>query len=426
MSDTSTQHADTDSPRVLVVGLEDFSLRAGGLNRYAEDLVVALRDSGARAYLLVVGARSKLPSPDRLVVSATRILPLRLFRLWRAAQRVADDVDVVDVHFALHGLLLVHAGRLRRKPVVVHFHGPWAAESAAQGQNRFAVAAKRRVERNVYRKAAKIVVLSRAFKKLLVDEYGIPPWKIEVIPPGVDLERFSPGDRRNARCTLGLGDEHVVVTVRRLVPRMGHDVLLEAWSELVHRYEPGTMRLLVVGEGPLREELERKADRLGLGESVRFLGTVGPDRIDGVVPGGGPLGRSVARPGGIRAGGAGVAGRRYSRCRQSCRRAPRRPGGPRRRSSRHPRRSRGAGRGPRRASERLAPSRCRPHVESTPSASPGPRSLAATGACTARCSRLRHGGLFGSHTWTTRPNCRVGSSLCSTSSLRCSRVSRGM
>ena len=199
MSDTSTQHADTDSPRVLVVGLEDFSLRPGGLNRYAEDLVVALRDSGARAFLLVVGARSKLPSPDRLAVSATRILPLRLFRLWRAAQHVADDVDVVDVHFALHGLLLVHAGRLRRKPVVVHFQGPWAAESASQGQNRFAVAAKRRIERSVYRKAAKIVVLSQAFKKLLVDRYGIPPWKIEVIPPGVDLEHFSPGDRSTAR-----------------------------------------------------------------------------------------------------------------------------------------------------------------------------------------------------------------------------------
>ena len=186
-------------------------------------------------------------------------------------------MDVIDLHFALPGLLLVYVGRLRRTPLVVHFHGPWAAESAAEGQARWVVAAKRLVERSVYRKAARFVVLSNAFKRTLVEDYRIPPWKIEVIAPGVDLAYFTPGDGQAMRQRLGLGDERVVVTVRRLVPRMGHTVLLEAWSDVVRRHNVDTVRLFVVGEGPLRSELEREVDRHRLGNSVQFLGTVEPD-----------------------------------------------------------------------------------------------------------------------------------------------------
>jgi glycosyltransferase involved in cell wall biosynthesis len=158
--------------------------------------------------------------------------------------------------------------------VVVHFHGPWAEESAAAGERSAArLAAKRLVERFVYRRAGRLVVLSGAFRRLLVERYGVSPWKVDVIAPGVDLDAFRPGDRDAARARLGIPAEaFVAVAVRRLVPRMGLDVLLDAWALLASAPDPGL--LLVVGDGPEARALRQRSEELGVGRLVRFLGRI--------------------------------------------------------------------------------------------------------------------------------------------------------
>jgi glycosyltransferase involved in cell wall biosynthesis len=130
---------------------------------------------------------------------------------------------------------------------------------------------KRRVERRVYRRAARFVVLSAAFGRILQGRYGVAPWRIEVLAPGVDVERFTPGDEAAARTSLGLPDGRVALCVRRLVPRMGLEALLDAWASL----DPsGTDRLVLAGEGPLRAALEARARSLGVARTVTFLGLV--------------------------------------------------------------------------------------------------------------------------------------------------------
>jgi glycosyltransferase involved in cell wall biosynthesis len=177
---------------------------------------------------------------------------------------------VVDAHFALYAVLPVLSGALRGRPLVVHFQGPWAEESAAVGQrSRAQLLAKRRVESLVYRRAHAVVVLSHAFKRLLVERYRVSPWRVQVIPPAVDLERFRPGDHAAARAALELpADGFTAVIVRRLVPRMGIDLALAAWSELPEGV------LVVAGEGPERPRLERIVRDLGIESRVRFLGRV--------------------------------------------------------------------------------------------------------------------------------------------------------
>jgi glycosyltransferase involved in cell wall biosynthesis len=64
---------------------------------------------------------------------------------------------------------------------------------------------KRWVERSVYRRAVVVVVLSEAFKRLLVRDYGVPPWAIEVIPPGVDLARLDRALRSDPYKCVGVG-----------------------------------------------------------------------------------------------------------------------------------------------------------------------------------------------------------------------------
>jgi glycosyltransferase involved in cell wall biosynthesis len=248
--------------RTALLGLESFPEHAGGANRYVHDL---LEHSPAAGIDIrgVVAARPDDP------------LLRRLLRFKAAAERAGRDADLVDAHFALYACLPVVFGRLRAKPLVVHFHGPWADESAASGASRAGVAAKRLVERMVYRRASAAVTLSGAFKRILVERYGVLPWLIEVVPPGVDLERFRPGDAAAARAELGLGPgRRIVLTVRRLTPRTGVDVLLDAFSRA-----GGDALLVVAGEGPERERLEGLAHELGVAGSVRFLGGVSEEQL---------------------------------------------------------------------------------------------------------------------------------------------------
>ena len=135
------------------------------------------------------------------------------------------------------------------------------------------------LERSVLRRAAAYVVLSSAFRRVLVERYGVRPWDVHVRTPGVALERFTPGDRARARARLGVDKKaFVAVCVRRLVPRMGIDVLLDAW-ERIHEALPAGSTLLLVGDGPLHDALSERAERSSLAGSVRLLGRLPEEHL---------------------------------------------------------------------------------------------------------------------------------------------------
>ncbi len=112
-------------------------------------------------------------------------------------------------------------------------------------------------------------------RRLLIADYGIPSERVHVIPPGVDLRTFTPGEQWSARERLGVPrDGWIAACVRRLVPRMGIDVLLEAWRLVAAQPQRRPSLLLIASDGDLGEALRARAAQLGLGESVRFLGRI--------------------------------------------------------------------------------------------------------------------------------------------------------
>ncbi len=243
-----------------MVGTGWFPHDTGGLSRYVRGLGEALAAAGGQPRVLVTGPVDGAPPWVESVAEegaspTTKALAFR---------RACASAELLDVHFALHGLAAVHH-RSRHAPFVAHFHGPWAAEAVAAGSaSRPGRAARRQIERTVYRKADAVVTLSSAFRRLAIERYGVEPWRAHVIRPGVDLKTFSPGDRGRARSRFDLPeDAFVVVAARRLVTRMGIDTLLDAWP-----LGEGSL-LIVVGEGPERDRLEARASG-----GVRFLGRV--------------------------------------------------------------------------------------------------------------------------------------------------------
>jgi glycosyltransferase involved in cell wall biosynthesis len=173
----------TPSVRSLVIGAEWFTDRPGGLNRYLADLLNALTRNGASTTAVVLGPALSAPANVVRAGSPGHSLPRRLLAARRAALHVSHHADVVDIHFALYGLLPVLTTRLRRLPMVVHFQGPWADESAlARGQKPLVLAVKRSVERAVYRRARAVIVLSEAFGRIVVERYGVDPNRVHIIP----------------------------------------------------------------------------------------------------------------------------------------------------------------------------------------------------------------------------------------------------
>jgi glycosyltransferase involved in cell wall biosynthesis len=257
--------------RILLIGMGWVHESPGGLNRYAFDLVRTLRELNIGVEGLVVGA----PQADHGFFGATGADAPRLRRLWttgvegRARSRAGD---VINSHFALY--TLPSLWNRTRKPLVVHFHGPWYREAATESpEPGWMTALRKQVESLVYRRANEVVVLSDAFRGIVIDDFGILPGRVHVIRPGVDLERFRLLDRTQARERLGLPrEEKAVLSVRRLTSRVGLDVLLRAWRAA--EIQKGTLH--IVGTGPERDRLRALAGELGVDQTVRFVGTV-PD-----------------------------------------------------------------------------------------------------------------------------------------------------
>lgn len=101
---------------------------------------------------------------------------------------------------------------------------------------------------------------------------GMPAARIETIATGVDLTRFAPRDRAEAKAELGVAGPFIL-SVGALIPLKGHDIVIDAVATL-----PG-VTLWIAGEGSDRKRLEAQIERLGLGDRVRLLGSVPPDRV---------------------------------------------------------------------------------------------------------------------------------------------------
>jgi glycosyltransferase involved in cell wall biosynthesis len=119
-----------------------------------------------------------------------------------------------------------------------------------------------------------LVALAETHRRYLVEVEGLHDGQIVVIHNGVDTERFRPAadaEGLNLRSSFGFAPEDtVLVNVASLKPAKRIDLLIEATAGLI--LSRGDVRLLLVGDGPSRGDLEALAGRLGIAGNVTFAG----------------------------------------------------------------------------------------------------------------------------------------------------------
>ena len=262
---------------IVCIGNAWFPDAPGGLDRYVYELAYGLASLDDRVELCGVGFPTE--AVDFPVTLTNLADPEQSLwqRLWQARDRYknrhlrSQKNDAINLHFALYGLPLL--GQFPAGvPVTCHFHGPWALESDKEGSSKLGIAIKRQIEQRVYRRCDRFIVLSKAFGQILHEQYQVPWRKIHVIPGGVNTEQFQMTlERSQARTQLGWPqDRFILFTPRRLVHRMGLDNLLIALAEL--KKTTPEIWLAIAGKGPLRSQLEKQVQTLGMSDNVQFLG----------------------------------------------------------------------------------------------------------------------------------------------------------
>ncbi len=168
--------------------------------------------------------------------------------------------DVIDASFFFpDGPAAVALGKRYGVPVSIKARGAdihhWGTASATAAR-----------VRRAGRDAAGMLAVSAAMKADMV-AMGLPAERIRVHHTGVDQDRFHPRDRIAGKASLGVTGP-LVVSVGALIPRKGHDIVIDAVAAL-----PGVM-LLIAGEGPERAALEARIARCGIADRVRLLGAI--------------------------------------------------------------------------------------------------------------------------------------------------------
>lgn len=194
--------------------------------------------------------------------------------LWLWSKILRNRPNFLYERYALGNFAGLLAAKWSGLPLFLEVNSPLAQEKLETGHLRFPQLA-RKSELCLLRRATKILVVSKALKEIYVQE-GIPPENLEVIPNGIDPEKFHNVDGTAVRAKYGLGDSVVVGFVGFFRKWHRLDLILELMAKPLSDLD---IKLLLVGNGPARPELERTVEALNLKDRVIWTGTVSHEGV---------------------------------------------------------------------------------------------------------------------------------------------------
>ena len=216
--------------------------------------------AGAHVHYVGDGALSASSLPVRAVGRAAK-----LARYASLARRLR--FDIIDAWLYPTDVFVAMGRQATRTPIVITGRAdllPRRAFGPSSG----------RIDRMVNRRVDAIVANSDAVAAANMGQHGVEPAKLHVIRNGVEPSaRISDAERRRLRAELGATDDSVLVgSVGMLRDVKRHSLLIDAFASVAPTRSD--VRLAIIGEGPMRAELERQIEQLGLSSQVVLHGVV--------------------------------------------------------------------------------------------------------------------------------------------------------
>ena len=280
---------------------------AGGMNVYVVELARRLAALDVQVDLITRATSSDLPPAHELVPGVTvrhvtagpfeglakEDLPAQLCAFTSGLMRLEAArppgwYDLVHSHYWLSGQVAWLAAERWDVPLIHSMHTMAKVKNLTLAAGDDPEPAARAIgEAQVVDAADRLVANTDEEGRQLIGLYDADPDRVAVVPPGVDLEVFSPGPRAAARRLLGVpADSYLLLFVGRIQPLKAPDVLLRAAARLVRQRPELRDRLVVAvvggpsGSGLAHPEaLHSLATELGLLDVVRFVPPVPQDRL---------------------------------------------------------------------------------------------------------------------------------------------------
>lgn len=183
-------------------------------------------------------------------------------------------IDIIHAHFAYpEGIVGLSVKAEARRPLVVTTHG-YDLQLVPEIKYGARLSPKiDRLIRKVINDADVVIVPSRRMYKIAI-ELANDPQKIHLIHNGVDINMFNPNvDRVLMRNVLGIGEDEILIfAARNLYPVYGIEYLIKAIPEVIKHYKQ--IKVVIVGEGPLRHYIYQLSQKMNLDKTVIFVGRV--------------------------------------------------------------------------------------------------------------------------------------------------------
>ncbi len=261
------------SEKIKILFFVNSTVRAG-----VEEHVLSIIERLDRTRFEVsLACPSKLIDAMRTELAATdtELYPVHITS-WKQLDRVRGlrsfikkkRIDIVHSHMFISSFFVSPIARVSGVPVIIDTaHGREAWRTGRIGRSFI-------VDRFVSRFIDRVIAVSEATGRYLIEDKGVSAEKVIVIQNGRDLSRFDPGSKNEtSRKSVGLGeDEFIVTVVGRLETQKGHVYFFDALPAIFEKHS--NLKALIVGDGSLCDELKEQCERLGISEKVVFAGFI--------------------------------------------------------------------------------------------------------------------------------------------------------
>ena len=266
------------------------TLGDGAEGIHIEEMVNAFRQIGHEARVIgPVGEPGEKSDKHTRITFFSKIrakLPLFFYELvelsynfygiFLMAKEISRDrPDFIYDRYMIFNASSILVGKKYGIPVFLEVNAPLALERYQQPDEKLYLKSLAFfLEKWICSNSFRTIVVSTPLKEYLVSN-GVPAEKIVVMPNGVNPEKFKPGGEKSKELLEKCGfceDDIIVGFVGILRPWHGIELLLEAFGQAARRISE--LRLLIVGDGPNRQEIEQKIGELRLKRLVHITGRV--------------------------------------------------------------------------------------------------------------------------------------------------------